>query len=302
MTDHLCAAQNRCRGWYLNDGIRAPAIIEDSHGLCRRCYTSVKHAVAALDTDWQRLSTAIGERAQTGQQFVTGTRELPMPLNGTVIALRSSLSEWAEAAMWMIAEALGIDVKIRHKAKGWPVHDRPVIEQAAAALPENLKLLLQAPEQSVSVWSKNGFGWITSELDGIAVALKLADLHHEVNSVLGETNPRTRLCMPCPHCGAKATLGVDNGQTDVTCTACGGQWNQRQYDWLAKLLITEHDEKETEMLKWCLAEANWKLARAECQLGQVRRICRLTELDMAGIDGFAVIELLRETIQEKTLV
>jgi hypothetical protein len=271
----------------------------------------VRHAVAALETDWNRLSAAVGDKHSGAGVYVSGTRELPMPLNGTVIALRSSLSEWSEAAMWMIAETLGIDVKTRHKAKGWPVRDLPVVQQAARALPDNLKALLAAPTQAVSVWSKNGFGWITSELDGIAVALKLADLHHEVNSVLGETNPRVRLSMPCPNydCGAKGTLGVDNGQTDVSCTACGGRWTHLEYDWLAKLLITDHDEKERDMLKWLhaeavwkLAEANRKLAEAQRQLAQLQRITRLTEDDLIGIDGYAVIELIRESIDAENVL
>lgn len=227
-----------------------------------------------------------------------------MPLNGTVLALRSTLSEWCEAALWMVAEPLGIDVRQRHKAKGWPVKDGPVIAQAARILPEQLKLLFDAQQQPVSMWSPGSSTWYTEDLDGIDVAIKLTDLHHEVNSVLGQTNPRIRLSLPCPgfDCGAR-TLGVDNGSTDITCLSCGRTWTQADYDWVAGLLITDEQDKEAEMLKWLLAEAQWWsevlawcVAERDWTLYELGRLSRMTPADLQGIDGVAVVELVRELI------
>lgn len=294
MSDHLCASGGRCRDGQIDGNTRVGAIIAEQRGLCRRCYGSVRRAVESLETDWDRLSAAVGDQAATNREYVTGTPGSPMPLNGAVLALRSSLSEWCEAALWMVAETLGIDVRTRHKAKGWPVRELPVITQAARALPDNMKTLMAAPAQPVSLWDGIGNSWYITDMDGVDVAVKLANLHREVDLVLGETNPRKRLNMPCPvlDCGARGTLGIDNGTDQVNCTACGGSWSQAQYDWLANLLVSEHKKGESEMVKWLLLEAQWKLK-------QIERLAGMGETDLAGIDGFAVVELLRELLDSQ---
>jgi hypothetical protein len=106
--------------------------------------------------------------------------------------------------------------------------------------------------------------------------------------------------MACPvlDCG-QPTLGIDNGHTDVSCTSCGGRWTQQQYDWLANLLISDHQSREADMLKWLLYEANWKMKRDGAMLHEVRRLASMSETDLAGIDGVAVVELLREILNTK---
>jgi len=303
--DHQCAYGPRCRDHIEVDKVKCGQPIEDQRGLCRRCYGMVRHAVEAMGSDYDALSAAVGDHAVTGQTRVAGTREPPMPLNGTILALRSTLSEWAEAALWMVAEPLGIDVRERHKAKGWPVKDGPVIEQARRILPPNLKLLLDAESQPVTSWYAGGF--MVKDMDGIDVAMKIADIHADVNRVLGQTNPRLRLSLPCPavDCGAR-TLGVDNGSTDVTCTTCGGRWPQDQYDWLARLFIEDENEKDAEMLKYLLAEAKWWcdvlawcVAERDHRLFQLGRVSRLTAADLEGIDALAVVELIGEILGTK---
>lgn len=301
--EHRCAYGNRCRDHVLVGGVKFGALIESQRGLCRRCFGMVRGAIGSIEGDYAKLNGAVGDHASSGEVHVSGTREPPMPLNGTVLALRSTLSEWAEAAMWAVAEPLGIDVRERHKAKGWPVKDGPVITQAGRILPENLKLLLDAPEQSVTVWVSTGFA--IRDMDGIDIAMKLCDIHHEVNQVLGLTNPRIRLSLPCPKydCGTHGTVGMDNGSTEITCTACGGAWSQAEYDWLSKLLITDEQEKETAMLKYLLAEARWKtavgqwlVAERDHKLLQLGRLSRMSAADLAGIDGAAVVNLVREML------
>src|SRR6267142_839424 len=113
--DHRCAAGRGCRDAETVGDQRSGAVISDQRGLCRRCYAAVHRAVIALQDDAQALNAAIGDKTQGAQLHVGGTPEPPMPINGTVLALHSSLGEWCEAALWMVAEALGIDPKVRHK-------------------------------------------------------------------------------------------------------------------------------------------------------------------------------------------
>jgi hypothetical protein len=302
---HRCAYEHRCRDRVVIDGRKLGAVVEDERGFCRRCFGMVRAALREIEKDWDALGAAVGDHLTGAEVHVSGSKDPPMPLNGTVMALRSTLSEWCEAALWMVAEPLGIDVRQRHKAKGWPVKDGPVVAQAARVLPENIKLLLEAETQPVAVWMPHATRWTTKDLDGHDVAMRLADLHREVNSVLGQTNPRVRLALPCPafDCGARGTMGIDNGTTDINCTACGGTWTQAEYDWLANLLISDEQEKETEMLKYLLAEAQWKLevgawlvAERDHKLFQLGRLSRMTSADLAGIDGVAVVELMREML------
>jgi hypothetical protein len=305
MPPHECAYGYRCRDKVRVEGRAQGVLIESERGLCRRCFGMVRGALRELDSDWDKLCKAVGDHAPSGEVHVSGTREPPMPLNGTVLALRSTLSEWSEAALWMVAEPLGIDVRERHKAKGWPVREWPVVVQAGRILPENMKLLLDAPAQPVAVWNSLGSKWGVKDFDGIDVAMKLCDIHHEVNQVLGLNNLRQRSPMPCPNyeCGARNTLGIDNGTDVVNCTACGRQWTRGEYDWLLSLLITEEQEKEVQVLKYLLAEAQWwcdvciwLLAERDHKLFQLGRLSRMTPADLEGIDGVAVVELVREML------
>jgi hypothetical protein len=306
MSGHRCVAGRRCRNAVLEDNVRVGVVIAEEYGLCKGCYANVRRVIGQLQDDWERLSAAVGLKMAGNQARVSGTRELSIPLNTTVLALRSSLSEWCEVALWMVAKSLGIDVRERHKAKGWPVKEYPVVMQAACVLPENLSLLLAAESQPVSVWNKDSEKWSVVDRDGINVALKLVELHHSVLSILGEKNLRQKFSLPCPNldCGMIETLGIDNGCTDVSCLACGRHWTQDEYDWLAHVLISEHEKSEVEVLKWCLAESQWQrdvalwlLAEREWRNRDIVRLSTMEREYLHTIDGWAVIQLLRELIR-----
>lgn len=300
MDEHRCGAGKLCRDPRIDvvTGAREPALIEEQRGLCRRCRAALRRACEELSGDYCRLSAASDAMAATGSEHVSGTPEPSTPLNMPAMALRSTLSEWAEAGLRMVADELRITVRPRQPRKGMPVHEYPPIDQAAKVLPENLDLLIDAPARPVRVWEPDPH---FKEMDGIGVATKIMQNHWRVTSLLGETNPRRRLAMPCPvlDCGAQ-TLGIANGETDVTCSSCGGRWTEREYAWLAGLLIDEDkarkraDKRTTFLLdlaKWLVAERDWKLR-------EVKRIASLTEEQLAGIDGWAVVSLLREKLDE----
>lgn len=301
MDDHRCGAGKLCRDPQINaaTGHRDPAIIESQRGLCRRCRAALRRAIEELGNDYHRLSAAAQDGlAATGTEHVSGTPTPAAPLNMAVVGLRSTLTEWAEAALWMVADELRIAVKARQKAKGHPVHEYPPIGQAMNVLPDNLDRLIDAPTRRIALWSNETRTSV--DVDGLDVCAQLMQNHWRVTSLLGETNPRTRLAMPCPvlDCGAQ-TLGVANGETDVTCSTCGSRWSEREYHWLAGLLIDE-DKKAKRKAKTALPLdiAKWLIAERDWQLKECKRIASLTAEQLEGIDGWAVVQLLREVFGE----
>ena len=282
---HVCAGRHR-----------NTTIIGVERGLCDGCTHGLRRALRSLMSDWTRLCDAVGDHIVTEIEHVSGTPVPAVPLNTPVLALRATLSELCEAALCMVAPGLGIDVRERHKARGWPVRDHPPVLQAVKVLPHHVKELLAAQPQPICVWDKAGTSWRIEDLDGVDIALQLMSTHHGVDCLLGEENPRQRLAMPCPRCGAPM-LGIDNGASAIDCRSCGGSWPQSEYDWLAGFIISEHEHKErTDMLEWLLAEAKHEYAQSETILAQVRRLAELQAGDLVDIDGFAVVELLREML------
>jgi hypothetical protein len=300
-TSHRCAAQKSCRD---KDPQRRPAIIDTRRGLCRRCTQQIRHAFQDLARDLVALDGAVADRLTVAAEHVNRTADPAMPLNGPVLALRATLSDWCEAAVEMVADNLNIEPAVRHKAKGFPVYDDHPIRQAHRVIPDNLKLLLEAQEQPVCVWNRAGTARYIEDMDGITVALQVWAAHRQIAAAIGETNPRRRLGMPCPalDCGAP-TLGIDNGQTDVNCTSCGGRWTEAEYDWLSGLLLSDlrqHEKDEDTMLKWLLAEAGWQrdvaawlLAERNFKLG---KITSLQEGDVRAVGSWALLAVLKEVV------
>lgn len=97
--------------------------------------------------------------------------------------------------------------------------------------------------------------WI--EESGLDLALGITELHNRVRADLGKTRLRHRYAMPCPRCGHR--VGRDDGAAVVDCEnqACGSSWTEREYKFLAGLIVDEG--REMDILKWLLAEANWRL-------------------------------------------
>lgn len=295
---HECAAGRACRGATVENHCRTPALVADERALCRACQRAVRVAVRELTKDYVALADAMGERPVTGQLAVKHTPDPVIPLNVSVLALRDELAEWAEAAVVLVASSCNVVPRLRQKLRGYPMDNWGVVDQCHRLLDGNIGRLLDAPDGDVRIYKPEAkvgqTCWSTASLDGITVALKMQRVHARVKGFLGEHNPRVRLAMPCPvlDCGMP-TLGIGDGETDVTCTSCGGRWSETEYEWLAHQIT--YDRQESTMLRWLLAEANWKLER-------VQRIAALAEDDVNGFDAYSVVVLLREALGEKEKV
>jgi hypothetical protein len=317
---HRCAAGRSCRDPVTEDGQRRPATIAEPYGLCDRCRAQVAAAIDDLERDYGALQAAVtADETRGAHEHVSGTPSPPIPLNTTAEALARSMAEWAEAAVGVVAAALGIDAPVAQRRRGYPRRDAQVITAAARIVGPNLDALLEAPEAPVTVWDRAGATRRVDDIDGIGIGLRLVWCHRQVIA-LADPNPRQRLAMPCPvlDCGAP-TLGVSNGSTDVTCTSCGGRWSEREYAWLAGLLvsdITKEDEEAT-MLEWLLAEQQWKSAVLEWLLAerdwklrhmstwaidreitvaQLRKVGAFTAADLGDASAADIVALVRELV------
>jgi hypothetical protein len=297
---HRCAAGRSCRDPVIDGDTRAPALIAEPRGLCRRCLGAVNAAVSMLEADYRELGDAIGERAVSLGDRVSGTPTPPIPLNTATDALARSIAEWADAAVAVVAAALAIDHPVPYRGRGFPRRDLAVIQAAGRIVAPNVDLLLAAPVEPVLVWDGDGSGRHLIDADGIDIALAMVRNHRQVIAALGDPNPRERLAMPCPvfDCGA-ATLGRNNGSTDVTCTTCGGRWTEREYAWLAGLLIA--DKREDDAMAETYAEAvlarqlaEARLAEANSKLDKLRQVGKWTPDDVCRCSAMDIVTLVAE--------
>jgi len=300
---HRCAAGRSCRDAVIDGDTRAPAVIAEPRGLCRRCRAAVDRAVESLQTDYARLARALAEKPTGARDRVAGTPEPPIPINTAAEALSRSLAEWADCALGVVAAAMNIalDRVLVYQGRGYPRRDAAIVAAAEVIVKPNVDRLLDAPCQPVSIWRRNGEGWRVVEMDGYDIALRMVWVHRQV-AALDDGNPRERLAMPCPvlDCGAP-TLGRNNGSTDVTCTTCGGRWTEREYAWLAGLLVADIREEET--MADTLAEARLareiaeqQLALANSKLDKLRKVGNFTPDDIGSCSAMDIVTLVNELV------
>lgn len=106
-------------------------------------------------------------------------------------------------------------------------------------------------------WSDTGQARTITEITGLEILTHLAKLHHLTRKHLGHTRLRHRYSMPCPRCGHP--VGRDDGATVVDCQndKCGATWTEREYKFLAGLVVDEGKTMET--LKYLVAESYSRL-------------------------------------------
>lgn len=295
--DHRCAAGRSCRDPVVDGGHRSPAIIADTRGLCRRCTGAVHHAVADLATDYAALAAAIRTKRVSTHDHVSGTPEPPIPINTATEALGRSMAEWADAALGMVSTALAIDHPVPYRGRGFRRSDAVIVKAAVAIVEPNVKLLLAAPVEPVMSWDRDGVHRRIDDADGIDVALAMVRCHRQMVITLGDPNPRERLAMPCPvlDCGAP-TLGRSNGSTDVTCTSCGGCWTEREYAWLAGLLVADYrkEEQEAVVLEWLLAEKTWENEQLEAKIRKLDMVAKWGPVEVSRCTAMDIVTIVAE--------
>ena len=157
-------------------------------------------------------------------------------------------------------------------------HDR--IRLNVRLIGQHLDLLATSGNHDITIWDDDGIddhqelvrdadgdpisarGRLFLTVTGLDLLDDLRDLHQQTRAHLGHTRLRHRYHIPCPaydkrghYCGAM-TVGMNDGTDWVDCTTCKAQWTEREFDWLKTMIA---GDKEIDMLRWLLAESNWRL-------------------------------------------
>jgi ribosomal protein L37AE/L43A len=300
---HACLAEKQCRGAKVVDGERQPAITEQPDTLCPACHKAITDAVHQLPKDWGALRAALGDRPITDGPKISSTPTPPMPISVRKDALMNDIAETAIRAAEIVADALNTDPPARRPpADAKPgslacrtfedtrAHQLGALIAAVRMVEPNLNLLAGAELSDHVIWDQRGEHHEITSLSGIDVALDLADLHHQARAELGKTRLRHRYAMPCPHCGGR--VGRDDGQTIVDCDKCKSSWTEREYKFLAGLIVDERQDME--ITKYLLAEAYSRLDDVHKRLYLLTTVERHT-LELPGA-GVIVAEAMQQAI------
>lgn len=213
----------------LDDNQIYGAPIPAADGLCPACHRHVESALLReLVTDYVELDMALGHTGNAGGPLVSGTRELPVPIQLVVEATQAKMVDTATCWAESVAEVLRV---------GWDTQEigrtRPGVrlQRATHLLADSLPVLLALRDVTHLVWTDDG--QLTAvDRDGLDGAIALLDLHRRARSVLGCTRHVNRLRTPCPACKRQALKHAD-GNDIVTCAACGEWWTWDEYQDLA---------------------------------------------------------------------
>jgi len=191
------------------------------------------------------LSMLIGAAGAGDGEFVSSTRELPVPIRLGIEALRADidfeLCFWAE----VIADLQGAEWDPRQR-----LYART--QKAAVFLADRVEALLVLGPQQRSAWTREGEplrdDWGDREmveLSGLEAVLRFDELHRRVKRVAGRTKLVHRLTPACPWCDYK-TLVRHNGSTHVECETCHRQIDEKHYNWFVEVTIREEKRRQAE--------------------------------------------------------
>lgn len=258
---HRCLARGLCRASVVEDGKKMPAITEAPDTLCPSCTRSVRCAVEDLPRDYVGLHSALGERGTAAGQRVRSTPTPPIPLNVSVEAAMRDISETLDRAAELVSDALHCDPPTGSEARRVDLCSRmvaPHIDKLVAADPED-----------VWRWDKSGEKQHLAERSGVQFALDLQQLHRTSRRLIGETQPKLRLAIPCPQCSAPFLF---EDKSKVLCVDCGYDHTEDTFQLLGDI-AKQQQREDAEMAELDDLRKRAELAEAETQ--ELRRRLQL---------------------------
>lgn len=222
---HRCRRAGRCPDRErLDDGRVLGALIPTEDGLCPSCVRHAEWSIEELPADYVALDLVLGKTSSVAGQFVTGTRDLPVPLRLNIEALQAEmvheLSCWAES----VAEVMRITWDTQATARARP---GARVQRATNLLSGAVSVLLALRDVTHLGWQDGQRGSV--DRDGFDGAIILTDLHYRTRSYTGQTRLTYRSHVPCLRCG-RVALEQANGDDKIGCTACGTRWQREKFD------------------------------------------------------------------------
>jgi hypothetical protein len=240
MTDrHECLAGHRCRAPITEDGKKSPAKTAAPDTLCEGCRRGVEYATEDLPGGYVSLRRALGDKSQSSEQMVNGTRNPPIPIDvekeRVLCDIVAALSDAAD----IVSDALQCD-----PPGGSEPHR---VEACAVMVGPNISKLLAAEPQDVWVWDKSGEKRRLTEQSGVDVALILMRLPSQVRNALREGPRNIKVHEPCPECHfpfltheVADTPGVMN---PVVCPSCKQDWSDHTFGLLGRRMQEDKTEE-----------------------------------------------------------
>lgn len=186
----------------------------------------------------------IGAGGGGGDEFVSSSRDLPVPIRLGVEALRSAID--FELGYW--AEIVAAESDVEWDVAQLQLYART--QKAALFLFDRVDTLVALGPQERSAWTWEGEPlrdpWGDREMveiSGLDGALRLGQLHHRVRLVAGRTKLVHRLTPACPWCD-QTTLVRYNGSTHVECENCRKMIDERHYSWFVTVLVNEEKRRQ----------------------------------------------------------
>lgn len=235
----MCVAGERCRNY--NRASKKPGWV-DGLPLCAGCIT---HAERLLDPypnldahePWALVADYIGLEqilppGSGDSEYITGSKELPMPLRGSVEALQAEirhvLTTWERIVRVQWALSAPVESGVRG---GYAV------QQAARILHPRVRGVADLPAQQVQ---PAGLEDAWASMTGAEALLALDSLHYRARAHLGLTRRTERLYGRCRFCGLstletiagtiRTALSRESGSEVVRCGSCGAGYTWTEYE------------------------------------------------------------------------
>lgn len=225
--EHQCRQGKKCKARIRSsEGEFHGAGVERPSTLCCACEAVAFEAIRQLRHDYNALFAARSEeRSRVSGPKVTGSSERPIPIPLGVDTLMSLIDE--ETLRWAV-----------RITRGDPIPETGCITLLCA----NLGTLIDLPPHPVTVWiphpdGGDNVGQIV--LDGVDAVLRLAELHHRAQKVLGLEEPKMNWLRESCHVCGLASLASDLSTATITCKTCRNVWDQDEFARLNNpLLVT----------------------------------------------------------------
>lgn len=214
--EHQCRQGRRCKGRTRDDegGFHGSGV-ERPNSLCRACEEHAFEAIRELSNDYGLLVSARAEeRSTVPGPKVSGSSEIPIPIPLGIDTLMTQIDE--EAARW---------------ARRLPGEDPYKVGDCLTKICSHLGTIVDMPDRQFTVWAPHpdgGDGITTTVLDGCDGILRLSQLHHRAQRILGIVETTTWLNESCHICGLH-TLTSNMGHATIQCRNCRNVWDQDEF-------------------------------------------------------------------------